>query len=44
MDTPLRLLIVEDSDDDARLLVREVRHGGLDPKWERVDSATALGV
>jgi diguanylate cyclase (GGDEF)-like protein len=43
MGTPLRLLIVEDSDDDARLLVREVRHGGFDPKWERVDSATALG-
>src|SRR5262245_33736803 len=43
MGTPLRLLIVEDSDDDARLLVREVRHGGFDPQWERVDSAAALG-
>jgi diguanylate cyclase (GGDEF)-like protein len=43
MGTPLRLLIVEDSEDDARLLVREVRHGGFEPAWERVETATALG-
>src|SRR5437762_1669410 len=43
MGTPLRLLIVEDSEDDARLLVREVRHGGFDPTWERVETAAALG-
>jgi len=28
MDRPLRVLIVEDSEQDARLLVRELRRGG----------------
>jgi diguanylate cyclase (GGDEF)-like protein len=42
MSTPLHLLIVEDSEDDAKLLVREVRHGGFEATWERVDTAAAL--
>lgn len=42
MGTPLRVLIVEDSEDDAFLLVRALRHGGFDPSWVRVDTATAL--
>src|SRR3546814_18828509 len=42
MDTPLRVLIVEDSADDAALLVRELRRGGYEPSHRCVDSAEAL--
>jgi two-component system cell cycle sensor histidine kinase/response regulator CckA len=42
MGTPLRLLIVEDSEDDATLLLRELRRGGYDVIHERVDTATAM--
>jgi signal transduction histidine kinase/FixJ family two-component response regulator len=42
MGTPLRVLIVEDSENDALLLLRELRHGGYDPTFERVDTATAM--
>ncbi len=38
----LRVLIVEDSDDDAVLLVRELRRGGYDVAFERVDTPTAM--
>ncbi len=38
----VHLLIVEDSEDDALLLLRELRRGGLNPIWERVDSPSAL--
>jgi PAS domain S-box-containing protein len=38
MSTPLRLLIVEDSTDDAELLLLEVRRGGFDPGHLRVDT------
>ena len=34
----LRALIVEDSDDDALLLVRTLRQNGYDPLFERVDT------
>ena len=37
--TPLRVLIAEDSEDDALLIVRHLRHGGYDPRIKRVDSA-----
>src|ERR1700688_3420697 len=40
--TPLRVLIVEDSDVDAALLVRALRDGGYAPAWERVETAAAL--
>ncbi|MDA8084677.1 MAG: GAF domain-containing protein [Nitrospiraceae bacterium] len=39
---PLRVLIVEDSEDDALLLLRELRRGGYDPVYERVDAAGAM--
>jgi diguanylate cyclase (GGDEF)-like protein len=39
---PLRLLLVEDSDNDAMLLVEHLRAGGYDPEYVRVDSADAL--
>src|SRR5580693_1513378 len=35
---PLRLVLVEDSDDDERLLLRELRRGGFQPKWVRVET------
>ncbi len=42
MGTPLRLLIVEDSEDDAALLLRELRRGGYDVTHERVDTRAAM--
>jgi diguanylate cyclase (GGDEF)-like protein len=36
------LLIIEDSEDDALLLIRALRKGGLTPNYLRVDSKTAL--
>jgi hypothetical protein len=38
---PLRVLIVEDSESDALLLVRELKRGGYDLTYERVDTAGA---
>ena len=38
----LRVLIVEDSPDDAELMLIELRRGGFDPSWQRVESAAAL--
>jgi PAS domain S-box-containing protein len=42
MGTPLRLLLIEDSADDAQLLLRELRRAGYDVEHERVDTAPAL--
>ncbi len=42
MSQPLRVLIVEDSEDDMVLLLRQLRHGGYAPTWQRVDTATAM--
>ncbi|HKI93698.1 MAG TPA: PAS domain S-box protein [Gemmatimonadales bacterium] len=42
MTTPLRLLIVEDSEDDALLLVRELRRAGFALEHRRVDTAEAM--
>ena len=39
---PLRVLIVEDSEDDALLLLRELRGGGYEPIHERVDTPEAM--
>ena len=38
MSVDLKVLLVEDSEDDALLLVRRLRKGGYDPTWERVDT------
>ena len=35
---PLRVLVVEDSEDDALLLLRELRRGGYEPVHRRVDT------
>jgi signal transduction histidine kinase len=40
--TPLRLLLVEDSADDAEILLLELRRAGYDPASERVQTAAAL--
>jgi len=40
--SPLRVLIVEDSEDDAALLVHELRRGGHEPTSVRVDTADAM--
>lgn len=42
MGRPLRALIVEDSERDAELLLRELRRGGFDVHFERVDTAAAM--
>ena len=43
MSSPLKVLIVEDSEDDALLMIQELRRGGYDVTYERVDSAASLG-
>jgi len=42
MTTSLRVLIIEDSEDDTALLVRGLRRGGYDVVFERVASPEAL--
>lgn len=38
----LRVLIIEDSEDDTALLLRELQHGGYAPTFERVDTPEAM--
>src|SRR5688500_5718205 len=40
--TPLHILIVEDSDDDVVLLVRELQSGGYAPVYQRGQTAEAM--
>ncbi len=42
MGMALKALFVEDSEDDALLLVRRLRRGGYDLVWERVDTAADM--
>src|SRR5437763_8719524 len=42
MRVPLRVLIAEDSEDDARLLLRELQQAGYQPTHERVDTPAAM--
>ena len=42
MDKPLRALFIEDVEDDAELLCLELKRGGLDVSYERVDTVDAL--
>jgi len=39
MGEPLRVLIVEDLEDDALLVIRELERGGYDTTFERVETA-----
>ena len=38
MPTPLRVLILEDSEADALLMVEQLRDVGFDPTWHRVET------
>ncbi len=38
----LRVLLVEDSEDDALLLIRKIQRGGYRPDWTRVEDAASL--
>ncbi|MEE1544913.1 MAG: response regulator, partial [Alphaproteobacteria bacterium] len=38
----LRVLVVEDSEFDARMLVGLLRAGGFEPEFERVETAGAM--
>jgi len=42
MGVPLRVLLVEDSEDDTALIVRELKRAGYDTDFKRVDSHDAL--
>ncbi len=42
MGKPLRTLIVEDSENDALLVLRELERGGYDATFERVETAEAM--
>ncbi|HWR83792.1 MAG TPA: hybrid sensor histidine kinase/response regulator [Candidatus Deferrimicrobium sp.] len=42
MNTPLRVLLVEDREEDAVLVERELRQGGFDPTSTRVETAEAM--
>jgi diguanylate cyclase (GGDEF)-like protein/PAS domain S-box-containing protein len=39
---PVKVLMVEDSEDDAKLALRALRHGGFDPTSRRVQTAADL--
>jgi len=39
---PLRVLLVEDSETDALLLLRALQRAGFDPEHQRVDSAREM--
>ena len=38
MTVPLRVLILEDCEADAELVLFELRQAGYDPEWSRVDN------
>ena len=42
MGKPLKVLMIEDSDDDAHLIAGELRHGGFDVEYQRVDTSSVL--
>ena len=42
MGVPLKVLVVEDSEDDTLLLARDLRRGGYDPVYERVETAEEM--
>ncbi|WP_230198994.1 response regulator [Geotalea daltonii] len=43
MKRPLRILLVEDSEEDVLLLLRVLKDGGFEPVWQRVETAADMG-
>jgi len=41
-DTSIRVLIVEDLEDDSRLIIRNLKKGGYNPVYERVETSAAM--
>jgi hypothetical protein len=41
---PIQLLLVEDSEDDARLAVRVLRQAGFAPTWRRCTDCSITSV
>jgi PAS domain S-box-containing protein len=41
-DKPLRVLMIEDSEDDVLLMIRELKKGGYNPVYERIETAANL--
>src|ERR1043166_8161914 len=42
MSKSIRILIVEDLEDDAQLLLHELRRGGYEPVYRRIDTPAAM--
>jgi PAS domain S-box-containing protein len=42
MAIPLKLLLIEDDENDALLIVHQLRRGGYEPSWKMVRTAAAL--
>lgn len=42
MEKPLKVLIVEDSEDDALLMMHELKRGGYQPSYERVETRDSM--
>src|SRR5256885_15848534 len=42
MSRPIRVLIVEDSENDTLLIVERLERSGFDPVWKRVETAASL--
>lgn len=42
MARPLRVLLLEDLETDAELMVRELKRAGFDPIWDRIDTEKEL--
>ena len=42
MPTPLRALLIDDSEAETTLLLNALRRGGIDPIWQRVNGTVAL--
>jgi PAS domain S-box-containing protein len=42
MGIPLRVLLIEDSEDDALLNLRELKNAGYTPEWARVETAEEM--